>query len=341
MAGGDVSGLPSTIARVFWLGLPPLKPAARLNAARLALRGRVATNANTMIALGNAAHPNGQWCAVVWDADALANTEKGKKPAAQNSSFFAQIAKIPWSPHSVSWWRDRDDPCCITAQGSSVSLEPSDTAALPDTVVQACGAAGVTSLNIYGEVSDLEKSQWAAQLGVPVYAHSANNLASANAAFLPTLSNGQRLVVAEHARTAAVAPATTGLAPWVACVAGLCYAAFGAHHWWSAKQALNATRDTERNAMASVQQSETTWAAWIKKNHPAHARESASSLLEMSVPALAPTAAKIKTLGYEARAINIEWSALSEAERDAFTQTLAARGLGVVSAGNKARVVWP
>jgi hypothetical protein len=340
VAGGDVS-VPSTIARVFWLALPPLKPTARLNAARLALRGRVAANANTMLAIGKVAHANGRWCAVVWDADALATFEKNKIPAAQNGSFFAHIAKIPWSPNSVSWWRDLDDPCCITAQGSSVSLEPSDTAALPDTVVQACGAAGVASFNIYGEVSGEEKSAWAAQLGVSVHAHSVKDLANASAAHLPSFSDGQPLAIAERTHAAALAPATTGLAPWVACVAGLCYAIFGAHHWWSAKQTLNATRDTERSAMASLQQNETTWAAWMKKNHPAHARESASTLLEMSLPALAPAAAKIKALSYEARALNIEWSALSSAEREAFSQSLAARGLGVVSAGNKARVVWP
>ncbi len=335
----DLMSVPSTLARVFWLPLPPMKPAARWNAARLALRGRVAANANTMFAIGKSAHANGQWCVVVWDADAL--SKETKIPAAQNGSFFAKVAQIPWSPNTVSWRRDPEDPLCITAQGTSVSLDVSDARALPDTVVQACAAAGVTALNVYGEVSLSEKNEWSAQLGVPVQAHAATALASGAAPFVPAFSDGQALAFPESARRATFAQATTGFAPWIACVAGLVYAAFGAEHGLRAKQSLDATRETQRTAMASLQQTDTTWSTWIRKNHPAHARDSASSLLEMALPALAPTASKIKTLGYEARALNIEWSALTPAEQEAFSQTLAARGLGVVSAGTKARVVWP
>jgi hypothetical protein len=323
--------MPSTSARVFWLTLPPMKPAARLNAARLALRGRVAANAGTMIALGKSANAAGQWCATVWDASAIA---PGQLAA-------ANAALTPWSPNTVSWARSNTDPHCITAQGSSVSLDAAANEGLPDTLVQACGAAGVNALNVYGPASEAERGQWAAQLGVAVHIHPAIKSTVPAAQFLPNFNDGKPLAIAEPIGRGAFAKATTGLAPWVACAAGLAFASFGAWHWLQANNALNATRAAQSDAMRALQKDESNWAAWLRKTHPGHARDSASSLLELALPALAPTAVKIKTISYEARALNIEWSALTPAEREALTQTLAARGLGVISAGNKARVVWP
>jgi hypothetical protein len=322
--------VPSTVVRVFWLALPPLKPAARLNAARLALRARVAASPTTQIALGKGAHPgHGCWCAVVWDASALSLTPQQ----------VANAALTPWQPDTVSWRRDNDDQHCISAQGSSVSLEPGN-ADLPEAIVQACGAGNVKSLEVFGNASEQERGLWAAQLGVAVNVQKAIDL-NAIPAYIPTLTEGQQLTApALHDRALQTA-LRTGRAPWVAALAGLCFAAFGGWQWWEAKRTLEATHAAQAATMASLNQTESTWSAWVKKNHAGHGRESASSLLEITLPALSATAGNVKSLRYEARALNIEWSTLSPAERETFAQTLSARGLGVVSAGNKARVMWP
>ncbi len=327
-----MNAIPSTAARVFWLALPPMKPAARLNAAQLVLRGRVSVSPTTMLALGASAHANGQWLALVWDA----------ATHSLNENAIANAALTPWSPNSVSWRRDAHDPHCITSQGTSVSLEQvAGESALPDALVQACGAVGVTRLEIFGDATPDERTQWAAQLGVAVNTNLAIDNVPREDAAMPRFAAGKILLSGATPRTAAFTALTTGLSPWVAAIAGLAYASFGALHWWTAQRALEMSRAQQTATMASLQQTDTTWNAWLKTNHPAQSRGSASSLLELTLPALSATVGTVKTIGYEARALNIEWSTLTAAEREAFAQTLAVRGLGVVSAGNKARVMWP
>ncbi len=311
-------------ARIFWLTLPPLDAQSRIAAARLALRDRVANPASTVLALGNAPGPQGKWCAVV-SSNAAAATPRA--------------ASTPWTEGVVTWLRSNTEPHLMTARGESVALEASAGDTLPELLVSAAGAAGVKSITIINESgpppSEQTLRQWRAELGLPITLSSAA-LATSNAAWMPSLGQAVPLVVATPR-----ALAYTYRAGWVAAVAALAHLGFASAQWWRAEQALRAAAAEQRAIAATLDTTPEAWRAALRARTPVAARDSASSALAVLTPALAPTAQKLASLTYESNTLSVEWRGLTEPERLAFVAAIEARGASVISAGQRARLVWP
>jgi hypothetical protein len=324
--------LSASQCRIFWLALPPLKPSARLDAARLALRSRLANPNVAQFALSNAAAPNGHWCAAVTDS-----AMQGVPVA----------ALTPWVPHTVSW-RYGVDPHCITSRGDSVALDPVAEFDIPDPVVMSVAQAQGCELHIIVDdaatAAQLAPSSavWAAQLGVPVQiglAATTAAKAAATAVSDPWLPDMQHLHPL-HLATAAPKP-RSHWAAGVAAAAGLAHVAFSAAQFLSARQHLHIDQ-TRIDALAlQTQTPATQWRARIAQSHPNAARDSAEALLSLSASALMPISGQLKSLSVQSRALSLEWNTLSEAQREAFVANIESRGASVVSAGNKARVFWP
>jgi hypothetical protein len=311
-------------ARIFWLTLPPLDAPSRIAAARLALRDRVANPASAVLALGNAPGPHGKWCAVVGSIGA---------------SSTPRAARTPWTEGVVTWWRSATEPHLITARGESIALDPSMGDALPELLVGAAGAAGVKSVAIINDggtpPSEPVLRQWRAELGLPIALNAAASLAP-NAAWTPNFAQAVPLVL----------PATRALsyayrAGWVAAGAALIHLAFAGMQWWRAEQALRKANVDQRAVATALTTTPDAWRAALRARAPTAVRDSASSALAIVTPALAPTAQKMISLTYESNTLSVEWRGLTEPERLAFVAAIEARGASVISAGQRARLVWP
>jgi hypothetical protein len=303
--------------RVFWLALPPLSEKQRIAAARTALRARIASETTSAFALATQPRSDGLWCAAVFP-----------RTMAWPANATVEAAHAPWSANTVTWARNVAAPFAISARGESVALnEPQGE--LPTEIVQLC-THGVTALHVLGALTPEEKTQWEAQLGVPVKVVNA-----------PTATAIQWSATQPFQLARTTPQPTRSRAPLVA---ALCGAAFLVLQGWSYttarayREQINAEIDKETT---KHKQTATAWRAWVASTAPHAARDAGSALLEATLPALAATAARVTVINVEPKSLTLEWSTLSDAERAQFERDVQARGASVIASGKRARVVRP
>ncbi len=321
-----VIDLSAAQCRIFWLALPPLKPAARMEAARLALRARVANPTAVRLLMPATVAPNGRWCIGVVDDGVAAATAPQSRPAA---------ARTPWQPGDVAWNRSAADPHCITAAGESIALTHRN--ALPDEVLQACAHPAAQRLVVYGETTAEDAALWRAQTGITVAIAPPARTGAESMAWMPTMANARPL----SAPPGSIRSSGVAVAAKLALAAGLIHLSASAVVAWNARRDAQAVVATQV-ALANEYKSTTTdWREMVKQRAPAQARDSAAGLLQIALPALATTADRVKSVQFQANALSIEWTSLSEGERAAFDDAIRIAGASAVIANTKARVIWP
>jgi hypothetical protein len=304
--------------RVFFVTLPPLTAQARVGAVRTFVRARIANPAASIFVLSTTPLSGALWCAVV--------AERGTPLGADT---MVEPALAPWQPNGLIWIRDASVPFVISPRGESIVLDTSDDE-LPNEIIR-LSTYGATVLEIVGHVPPPIAAQWSAQLGLPVRTRQRD-------AKLPAIRWSAPHTFDDHTP---LPQRVSKAAAWVACMAGAAHAAFAgwdairAHDGWSATQRASAKVAAKHN------QTPDGWRSWLAQSSPHAARDSASGLLRATLPALAPTAARVSAVNAEPRALSIEWNTLTDSERTAFEAVVQSQGAGVVASGKRARVVWP
>ncbi len=316
-------------SRVFWLALPPLKLAARHAAARVALRSRIANPHASTFAVSTSPRADGMWCALVVP-----------KAGATTLAELPEAARVPWQAETVTWAAHAAPPFAISARGESVAfdLDAGDDG-LPSAVLQLV-AQGARGLTVIGAPDTFDAAAAQAQLGVPISLVSVTEAQSQQHA-APSLAFSPLQNFDDAARSAGSSVGT--LAASVAALAGVVHFGFAAWQFAVQRAALKQTESAIATLADTGGKSAANWRTAVRTSAPWAARDSASSLLEASVPAVAATAERVKSVQYENGALLVEWSALNDAERAAFAERIAASdviaGVGVVASGTRARVV--